>query len=109
MERVRYISAPVDYLVLLHIIGIAATGILMKDVYRQNIVDIKAFIVGVMTFRPEVFDSSSLFALHFGLVLLLVLYFPFSKLVHAWGVLFTPSRNQVDNPREVRHINPWAN
>jgi len=34
--------------------------------------------------------------------------FPVSKLLHAPGVFFSPGRNQVDNPREKRHLAPWA-
>jgi nitrate reductase gamma subunit len=40
--------------------------------------------------------------------LVLMIIFPFSKLLHAPGVFFSPSRNQVDNPREKRHLAPWA-
>ena len=39
---------------------------------------------------------------------LLMLIFPFSKLLHAPGVFFSPTRNQVDNARERRHLAPWA-
>lgn len=34
--------------------------------------------------------------------------FPMSKLLHAPGVFFSPTRNQADNPREQRHLAPWA-
>jgi len=34
----------------------------------------------------------------------LMIIFPFSKLLHAPGVFFSPSRNQVDNAREKRHV-----
>ena len=33
-----------------------------------------------------------------------MIIFPFSKLLHAPGVFFSPTRNQVDNPREQRHL-----
>ena len=33
-----------------------------------------------------------------------MLVFPFSKLLHAPGVFFSPTRNQVDNAREQRHL-----
>ena len=46
--------------------------------------------------------------IHLGLVALLMIIFPISKLLHAPGVFFSPTRNQVDNPREARHIAPWA-
>ena len=37
-----------------------------------------------------------------------MIVFPISKLLHAPGVFFSPTRNQVDNPREKRHVAPWA-
>jgi hypothetical protein len=37
-----------------------------------------------------------------------MIIFPFSKLLHAPGVFFSPSRNQTDNPREARHLSSWA-
>ena len=46
--------------------------------------------------------------LHLFLVAVLMIVFPLSKLLHAPGVFFSPTRNQVDNPREKRHIAPWA-
>ena len=44
--------------------------------------------------------------MHLALVALLMLIFPFSKLLHAPGVFFSPTRNQVDDPRERRHLAP---
>ena len=46
--------------------------------------------------------------IHLGLVALLMIVFPISKLLHAPGLFFAPTRNQVDNPREVRHLSPWG-
>ena len=37
----------------------------------------------------------------------LLVYFPFSKLMHMGGVFLSPTRNMANNSREVRHINPW--
>jgi nitrate reductase gamma subunit len=37
-----------------------------------------------------------------------MIIFPYSKLLHMPGLFFSPSRNQVDNPRERRHIATWA-
>ena len=42
------------------------------------------------------------------LSIVLMAVFPISKLLHAPGLFFSPSRNQVDNPRERRHLAPWA-
>jgi len=37
-----------------------------------------------------------------------MIIFPISKLLHAPGIFFSPTRNQVDNPREKRHLSAWA-
>ena len=49
-----------------------------------------------------------LLLVHLLLVAGLMIVFPFSKLLHAPGVFFSPTRNQVDDPRERRHVAPWA-
>jgi len=41
-------------------------------------------------------------------VALLMVIFPISKLLHAPGIFFSPTRNQADNPREHRHVAAWA-
>jgi len=46
--------------------------------------------------------------LHLLLVAVLMILLPFSKLLHIPGLFFAPTRNQVDNPREKRHIAGWA-
>jgi nitrate reductase gamma subunit len=81
---------------------------MLKYITRTNLVDVKAFILGLVTFSPTQMPDSTMFLIHFSLILVLLVYFPFSKLMHAWGVLISPTRAQVDNPREVRHVTPWA-
>ena len=107
-DRLATISLFADYFVLLLIISIGFTGLLLKYFLRTNLVEVKAFILGLLTFSPAQMPDSTLFLIHFSLVLILLVYFPFSKLMHAWGILISPTRAQVDNPREVRHVNPWA-
>ena len=45
---------------------------------------------------------------HLTLVAVLLIVFPFSKLLHAPGIFFSPTRNQADDARERRHLAPWA-
>jgi nitrate reductase gamma subunit len=52
--------------------------------------------------------ADPLLLVHLLLVAALMIIFPYSKLLHMPGLFFSPSRNQVDNPREKRHIAPWA-
>jgi nitrate reductase gamma subunit len=94
-DRLMVISLFQDYFILLLIIGIGLTGLLLKYFIRTNLVDVKAFILGLLTLSPVSLPSSTLFLIHFCLVLLLLIYFPFSKLIHAWGVLMSPTNSDM--------------
>ena len=49
---------------------------------------------GLLTLRPVAPPPHALFLVHYLLVALLMIYFPFSKLLHAGGIFFSPTRNQ---------------
>ncbi len=108
VERIRYISSPSDHLMLLLLIGIAATGLMMKYVSHTDIISLKAFVLGLIYFDWQPIPADPVLLIHLGLVLTLMIVLPFSKLLHAPGLFFSPGRNQVDNPREKRHLAPWA-
>jgi nitrate reductase gamma subunit len=108
VERIRYISGLSDHLMLLLLIAIAATGLLMKYVAHTDIISLKAFVLGLIWFDLQAIPADPVLLIHLSLVLVLMIIFPFSKLLHAPGVFFSPSRNQVDNAREKRHLAPWA-
>ena len=108
VDRVRYISSPSDYLMLLLILGIAGTGMLMSFVEHTDIVMLKEFMLGLLVFNVQTLPTDLLVLVHLGLVIALMIVFPISKLLHAPGVFFSPTRNQVDNARTKRHLAPWA-
>lgn len=108
LERIRYISTPSDHLMLVLLVGIAASGLMMKFVFHTDIVGVKAFFLGLMLFDWQPLPADGPLYVHLSLVALLMLIFPFSKLLHAPGVFFSPTRNQMDNPREARHLSSWA-
>ncbi len=54
-----------------------------------------------MYFDWQPLPADPLLLVHLALVATLMIIFPFSKLLHAPGVFFSPTRNQVDNPRET--------
>ncbi len=104
----RYISLAADYFPLLLIIAIGLSGILMRYFYRVDIAAVKQLTLGLATFRPVVPDGiGSIFYVHLLLVSVLFAYFPFSKLMHAPGVFFSPTRNMAGDNRWNLHINPW--
>lgn len=108
VERIRYISTPSDHLMLWLLIAIALSGLAMKYVAHTDIVAVKMFFLGLMRADWQPLPPDPLLYAHLALVALLMLLFPFSKLLHAPGLFFSPSRYQVDDPREVRHLAPWA-
>ena len=108
VDRVRYISTPSDHLHLALLLAIGASGLAMRFVAHTDIVALKAFMLGLMRFDWQPLPSDPLLLLHLALVALLMFVFPISKLLHAPGLFFSPSRNQVDNPREARHVAAWA-
>ncbi len=108
VPRVRYISAPSDHLMLALLMGIGLSGMAMKFYAHTDIVGVKAFFIGLMTFSWQPLPADPMLLVHLTLVLVLMLIFPFSKLLHGVGLFFSPTRNQADNPREKRHLAPWA-
>ena len=108
VDRVRYISAPSDHLMLALLVAIAGSGVAMRFAVHTDIVALKAFALGLVRLDWQPLPTDAVLLLHLGLVAALMAVFPFSKLLHAPGVLFSPTRNQADDPRERRHVAPWA-
>ena len=108
IPQVKYISLGSDYFPLFLIFGIAFTGILMRYFTKVDIVGVKAFTMGLVTFTPHITKGvGSIFYVHLFFVSVLLAYFPFSKLMHLGGIFMSPTRNLANNSRAVRHVNPW--
>jgi len=108
VDRVRYISTPSDHLMLALLLAIGVSGLAMRFVTHTDIVAVKAFMLGLMRFELQPLPTDPALLLHLALVALLMMVFPLSKLLHAPGVFFSPTRNQADTSREARHIAAWA-
>ena len=108
VQRIRYISTPSDHLMLVLLLGIGLSGLAMQYGAHPDVIAVKRFFLGWLRFSLQPMPESALLYLHLSLIAVLMIIFPFSKLLHAPGVFFSPSRNQVDNPREKRHLSSWA-
>jgi nitrate reductase gamma subunit len=108
LPRTLYISNIPDYFALALLGLVAGTGLMVSYWLHVNIVDVKGFMLGLMTLRPVEVPRHPLFLLHLFFVLTLMIYFPFSKLLHAGGILFSPSRHQPYQVqmRGKRYVNP---
>ena len=107
LARVRYLSLAADYFPLLLLLAIAGTGIVMRHFTRTDVTAIKALALGlangqlVLPATPDLWLLAHLFS-----VGNLVVYFPLSKLMHAPGVLLSPTLILANDSRERRHENP---
>jgi nitrate reductase gamma subunit len=108
VERIRYISTPSDHLMLVLFLVIGISGLVMKFVVHGDVIGVKGFMLGLMNFDLQALPASIGLYVHLLMVAVLMMIFPISKLLHAPGVFFSPSRNQADNSREKRHIAAWA-
>ena len=103
----RTISLPSDWFALILIIAVALSGIVMRYFWAVDIEGVKEFAIGIVTFKPVPPPLAPFFLTRLTLVSFLLIYFPFSKLVQAVGIFFSPTRNMPNNPRAKRYINPW--
>lgn len=86
---VKWLSTPEDYFVLLLLLGIAITGNHMRFVLEVDQHAIRQFMQGLFLFqwRPVPESAGFSFRYHFLLVQVLMVYFPFSKLLHTIGAV----------------------
>ncbi|MFA6223478.1 MAG: sulfate reduction electron transfer complex DsrMKJOP subunit DsrM [Desulfomonilaceae bacterium] len=108
LPQVRYISLPADYFALFLILGIGVSGVLMRNVYKVDLLGVKTLALGLFTLHPVAQPGiHPIFYVHLFLVSVLIAYFPFSKLMHAGGVFLSPTRNLANVNRSERYVNPW--
>jgi nitrate reductase gamma subunit len=97
IDRMRYISAPSDYLHLLLLIAIAVSGVCLKRFWPVDTAAVGEFFRGAVTLQWQPLpDDSAVLWVHLLLVLVLIIVFPVSKLLHGLGILFSPTLNQRD-------------
>jgi nitrate reductase gamma subunit len=106
--EIRYLSLAADYFPLFLLLAIGTTGVMMRYFIKVDIVSVKELAVGLFSLNPAVpVGINPLFYIHLFLVCVLLMYFPFSKLMHMGGIFLSPTRNLPNNNRAVRHVNPW--
>ncbi|MDP6391473.1 MAG: respiratory nitrate reductase subunit gamma, partial [Arenicellales bacterium] len=69
VDRVRYISAPSDHLMLALLLAIAGSGLVMKYWVHADIVALKAFTLGLITFDWQPLPADPVLLVHLTLVI----------------------------------------
>jgi nitrate reductase gamma subunit len=106
--QIRYISLPSDYFATLLLLSVAGSGILMRLFYKADLLKVKGWAMGMLSFHPALPEGVGLlFYVHLFFVALLIAYFPISKLMHMAGILLSPTINLKNDSRMRRHVNPW--
>ncbi len=100
IAEVRRLSCVADYFVLVLLLAIAVAGMYMR--LGDGAVEpaaVRAYAAGLLTLRPLPIPHHWAFISHSTLVNILLLYLPFSKLIHMVGIFF--GRAMVTQPPPV--------
>ena len=72
----------------------------MRYFTKVDITAAKELTMGLVTFHPVVPEGiGAIFYVHLFFVSVLLMYFPFSKLMHLGGIFLSPTRNMPGNTR----------
>jgi len=91
LPRVRFISAPSDYLWLVFLLCLVSSGFLMRWTEHNDIESVRHYFGSIINFVQSEFPSGYLLFSHLLLAAVLFVVLPFSKLLHAPGFFFSPS------------------
>jgi nitrate reductase gamma subunit len=89
---VRQVSGAEDYFAPALLLVVAGTGLAMRLAPTDiDLASIRTYMAGLLAFHPGPLPDAWLFVVHFAAVNVLLLYFPFSKLVHLTGAIVARS------------------
>ncbi len=88
IQRVREISRVPDFFALLLLIAIIGTGDLMRFGPHFDLEQTRVWARSLLAFSPDV-PRNGLFLVHALFAMLLIIYVPFSKILHFGGIFFT--------------------
>ena len=94
VDRIRYISSPSDYALLLLLLVIGVSGLLLRYSMHVDITAVRNFMLGLLALSPQALPENLMLYIHIGSVSILAIVFPFSKLIHFPGYYLSPSHNQ---------------
>ncbi len=104
VDRVRYISTASDYTMLILILLIGITGMALRYKVPVDIMATREFMLGMIKFDLADLPRNGVLYLHLASVVVLVIIFPFSKLIHFPGNFFSPSHNQKYPTAKMKNL-----
>lgn len=86
IPEIKRLSDPADYFDLLLILAVVVTGMHMRlPTVHVDLPEIRTYLGGLLSLQPTAIPQNFIFISHFFLANTLMMYFPFSKLVHLVG------------------------
>jgi nitrate reductase gamma subunit len=105
---VRYLSLPADYVALGILLAVAGSGLVLRYAARPDLTAVRAYTLGLAALSPGPLPAPGWWlAAHVTAVAALLAVLPYTKMAHALGVWLSPTRNQANDSRRRRHVNPW--
>jgi nitrate reductase gamma subunit len=89
VDRVREISAPADYFALFLLLAIVLTGNAMRFLDHFDLAVTRQYFASLVMLQWPPVPTNGWFLAHLFLGQMLLLYIPFSKIMHFGGVFFT--------------------
>jgi nitrate reductase gamma subunit len=89
LGRVREISSQGDFIALLLILVILVTGDAMRFFTHFDLSQTRGYFTGFVTFSAVALPANKLFITHYFFAQLLIMYMPYSKLLHFGGIFFS--------------------
>jgi nitrate reductase gamma subunit len=89
VKRVKDISELGDYLALILILAIVLTGDAMRFISHLDLAQTREYFLGLFTFSFVAIPNNPWFIIHYLLAQILIMYIPFSKILHFGGIFFS--------------------
>ncbi len=100
IPELRRLSDPSDYFALALLLAVAGTGMALRLAGPEvDLAAVRGYLAGLIVLRPVELPAVPLLVTHLTLFHILLLYFPFSKLMHVTGGIV--SRELVLRPAPV--------
>lgn len=92
IKEVKYLSDPADYFDIILLLSVVVTGMMMRvPGVEVDLASIRTYLGDLIMLSPTSLPDEWFFIVHFSMVNLLLVYFPFSKLVHMAGFFVSRS------------------
>ena len=88
ITEVKILTDPMDFFDVFFLIAIIISGNWMRFLTSMEYIEARDFVVSIITFSPMTLPRTT-FLIHFTLAMLFFMYFPFSKLMHFAGSVYT--------------------